>query len=145
MEKGTLTKTKATKKLPYQYTVGRRKTATARVRFYTDGKQDNGTMIVNERPIKEYFSVAEVDVIDQLLRLHTNGLEGSFTVKVEGSGKHSQAEAVRHGIARLLIQVHPDLRPLLKQNGFLTRDARRKERKKPGLKRARKSPQWSKR
>jgi small subunit ribosomal protein S9 len=102
-------------------------------------------MIINEKPIKDYFSVAEIDVIDQLLRLNTNGLEGYFTVKVEGSGKHSQAEAVRHGIARLLIQVHPDLRPLLKQNGFLTRDARRKERKKPGLKRARKSPQWSKR
>ncbi len=145
MEKGTLTKSKTAKKLPYQYRVGRRKTATARVRFYTDGKETNGTMIVNEKPAAEYFSVAELDVIDQLLRLNTNAIDGYFTVKVEGSGKHSQAEAVRHGIARLLTDMHPDLRPLVKQHGFLTRDARRKERKKPGLKRARKAPQWSKR
>ncbi len=141
---GTLTSKKSTK-LPYIYAVGRRKTAVARVRFYTDDKQKPGTIIINEKPMNEYFAATEVDVIDQLLRLNTNGVDGYFTVKVVSGGKHSQAEAVRHGLTRLLVRLHEDFRGTVKPFGFLTRDSRRKERKKPGLKRARKSSQWSKR
>lgn len=142
---GTISAKPKAKKLPYLYAVGRRKTASARVRFHENAEQPAGSIVVNEKKAQEYFTESEYGVIDELLRLNTSGLEGHFTVKVAGSGKHSQAEAVRHGIARILIQIHPDMRATVKPRGFLTRDSRRKERKKPGLKRARKSPQWSKR
>ena len=77
---------------------------------------------------------------------HINGLtDASLTAKVSGGGKQAQAEALRLGIARLLLQINPEVRKNIKTAGYLTRDSRRKERKKPGLKRARRAPQWSKR
>ncbi len=127
----------------YYEGVGRRKTATARVRLYPDGK---GEFVVNDRPLREYFP-REVDVAHLLEPLKAIGLEGRFdvSVKVRGGGISGQAGAVRLGIARALLKWDPELRPVLRKGGFLTRDARVKERKKPGLKRARKAPQYTKR
>ncbi len=125
----------------YYYGTGRRKTASAQVRLYPGG---NG-IIVNEKPAEEYFPPEHI--------LHLKGpllateMEGKFriTVRVRGGGIPGQAGAVRHGIARALLQFDPELRPVLHKRGFLTRDPRVKERKKPGLKRARKAPQYTKR
>ena len=127
----------------YYEGVGRRKTATARVRLYPEG---SGEIIVNDRPLREYF-VRDVDVVHLLEPLKVTGMENRFniSVKVRGGGISGQAGAVRLGIARALLKVDPELRPILRKGGFLTRDARVKERKKPGLKRARKAPQYTKR
>ncbi len=128
----------------YYEGVGRRKTATARVRLYTDGRQ--GEIVVNGKPAEEYFPrLGDIKTI--LEPLQATGLEGKFfiSVLVKGGGISGQAGAVRHGIARALLKSDPELRPVLRRGGFLTRDARVKERKKPGLKRARKAPQYTKR
>lgn len=128
----------------YLRSVGRRKTAAARVRLITTG--GTGVITVNNRPYDAYFPVYELrEMIKAPLR--TAGKEGAFdvTAKVAGGGLHGQAEAVRHGIARALVKWNADLRKSLKAEGFLRRDPRAKERKKPGLKRARRAPQWSKR
>lgn len=129
--------------MEYYEAVGRRKTATARVRLFPGG---DGAIIVNERPLDEYFA-REVDVLHLKEPLRATATENRFniSVKVEGGGMNGQAGAVRLGIARALLKVEPDLRPILRQGGFLTRDARVKERKKPGLKRARKAPTFTKR
>jgi len=129
----------------YYEGVGRRKAATARVRLYPGG-DDGSDIIVNGKPLREYF-VREVDVARLLEPLKVSGVEGRFnaSVKVAGGGISGQTGAVRLGIARALLKVDPGLRPVLRQGGFLTRDARAKERKKPGLKRARKAPQYTKR
>lgn len=126
----------------YYYGTGRRKSATAQVRLYPGG---NG-MIVNEKPAEEYFS-RESDLLQLKEPLVATGMEGQFriTVRVNGGGISGQAEAIRHGIARALLEADPELRPTLRKRGFLTRDPRVKERKKPGLKRARKAPQYTKR
>jgi len=126
----------------YYYGTGRRKSATARVRLYPG---DNG-IVVNEKPAEEYFS-REIDLVHLKEPLVITGMEGKFriTVRVNGGGISGQAGAVRHGIARALLEVDPELRPTLRKGGFLTRDPRVKERKKPGLKRARKAPQYTKR
>ncbi|MGA9350918.1 MAG: 30S ribosomal protein S9 [Anaerolineae bacterium] len=126
----------------YYEGVGRRKTASARVRLYPG----EGNVVVNDKPAGEYFS-REQDVLHLLEPLKVTGTVGTFnvSVKVQGGGISGQAGAVRHGIARALLAVNPDLRPVLRKGGFLTRDARMKERKKPGLKRARKAPQYTKR
>ncbi len=94
----------------------------------------------------EYFS-REGDVLHLLEPLKVTDTVGTFnvSVKVQGGGVSGQAGAVRHGIARALLKADPNLRPVLRKGGFLTRDARMKERKKPGLKRARKAPQYTKR
>ncbi|MDP3971195.1 MAG: 30S ribosomal protein S9 [bacterium] len=127
----------------YLYAVGRRKTAVARVRYYKNGE---GEFLVNEKDVKKYFDTRETRAIAQSALKLTNLLgTGKITVKVIGGGKKSQAESIRHGISRVLLQIDADLRDVLKKAGFLTRDPRRKERKKPGLKRARRAPQWSKR
>ena len=127
----------------YYEGVGRRKSATARVRLYSGG---GGQMVVNGRPLAEHF-VRGVDVLHLLEPLKITGMEGRFdlSVKVSGGGVGGQAGAVRLGIARALLKVDPELRPVLRRGGFLTRDARVKERKKPGLKRARKAPTYTKR
>ena len=129
--------------MEYYEAVGRRKTATARVRLFSGG---DGTIVVNERPLEEYF-VREVDVICLKEPLQVTAMESRFniSVKVNGGGISGQAGAVRLGIARALLKTDPDLRPILRKSGALTRDARAKERKKPGLKRARKAPQYTKR
>ncbi len=128
----------------YHYGTGRRKSATAQVRLYPG---DNGDgIVVNEKPAEEYFS-REIDLLYLKEPLVVTGMEGKFrvTVRVNGGGISGQAGAIRHGIARALLEADPELRPTLRKGGFLTRDSRVKERKKPGLKRARKAPQYTKR
>ncbi len=133
------------KRKGYLYDVGRRKTASARVRFYENGDKKAGSVEVNGVPHDEYFPAAEADVVMDPIGLINEGVDGYFTVKVVGGGVRSQAGAVRHGITRILADQHEDAHDIFKQRGFLTRDPRMKERKKPGLKRARRAPQWSKR
>jgi len=127
----------------YYEGVGRRKTATARVRLFPGG---DGSIVVNERSLDEYFARG-MDIVHLRGPLEATATENHFnvSVKVNGGGITGQADAVRLGIARALIKADPDLRPVLHKGGFLTRDARVKERKKPGLKKARKAPQYTKR
>ncbi|HUT19032.1 MAG TPA: 30S ribosomal protein S9 [Anaerolineae bacterium] len=128
----------------YYEGVGRRKAATARVRLYTEDNQ--GQIVVNGRPADEYFTrLGDIQAIRE--PLEAVGLEGNFfvSVLVKGGGVTGQADAVRHGLARALLKSDPELRPTLRRGGYLTRDPRVKERKKPGLKRARKAPQYTKR
>jgi len=126
----------------YYQGTGRRKSATARVRLYPG----DGTIIVNDKPVEEYFS-RNRDILHLSGPLRATATQDSFkvTVQVKGGGVYGQAGAVRHGIARALLEADPSLRPTLRKGGFLTRDPRAKERKKPGLKRARKAPQYTKR
>jgi small subunit ribosomal protein S9 len=127
----------------YYEGVGRRKTATARVRIYPGG---DGTFIVNDRPVAEYFSrVGDVDHLMAPLRAVEQEGRFNVSVHVNGGGVTGQAGAVQHGLARALLRLDPELRPILRQAGYLSRDARMKERKKPGLKRARKAPTYTKR
>ena len=129
--------------MEYFEAVGRRKAATARVRLYPGG---DGSIVVNEKPLEQYF-VRGKDVIALMGPLQATATEHRFniSIKVKGGGITGQAGAVQLGIARALLKVDPDLRPILRKGGFLTRDARVKERKKPGLRRARKAPQYTKR
>ena len=129
--------------MDYYEGVGRRKAATARVRLFPGG---DGTIVVNERPLDTYF-VRGKDIVRLKGPLEATAMENHFnvSVKVNGGGITGQADAVRLGIARALLEADPDLRPTLRKGGFLTRDARVKERKKPGLKKARKAPQYTKR
>jgi small subunit ribosomal protein S9 len=123
--------------------VGRRKTAIARVRLIKNGK---GIITVNGKPYDKYFTVYELrNAVTS--PLETVGQSDAVDVSafVAGGGIHGQAEAVRHGISRALIILNPTFRKSLKKLGYLTRDARKKERKKFGLKKARRAPQWSKR
>ncbi|MFA6537529.1 MAG: 30S ribosomal protein S9 [Patescibacteria group bacterium] len=127
----------------YLYSVGRRKTATAQVRLLKKGK---GEISVNGKDLKEYFPTLDVQervlaplkIVGQMEKLAVSAM-------VKGSGKIAQAEAIRHGLSRALLLLNPNFKKPLKKAGFLTRDPRVKERKKPGLKRARKAPQWQKR
>lgn len=132
-----------TEKTKYIEAVGRRKTSTARVRLTKSSKD---TFEVNGKVLKAYFPTAELQTVVKEALKKTN-LEGVFaiTAKITGGGIHSQAEALRLGIARALQTNEPELRKPLKVEGLLTRDPRAKERRKFGLKKARKSPQWSKR
>ena len=123
--------------------VGRRKTSTARVRLYVGG---SGSVVVNDKPGQVFFS--RTDDYAHLVELLTvTGTEGRYniTAYVNGGGVTGQADAVRMGLARALTKVDPTFREALRRTGALTRDARAKERKKPGLKRARKAPQYTKR
>ncbi|MFA6410628.1 MAG: 30S ribosomal protein S9 [Candidatus Buchananbacteria bacterium] len=127
----------------YLYAVGRRKKSVARVRLFKKGE---GKITVNEKDCKKYFPTDELQrIILQPLEVLGKQKEFDFTIKVAGGGSHGQAEACRHGISRALIVFDKDLRKVIKPHGFLTRDPRRRERKKPGLKRARRAPQWAKR
>jgi small subunit ribosomal protein S9 len=128
----------------YYEGLGRRKESTARVRLHTGGA--GNSFLVNEKPLEEYFS-REVDYTQIFKPLRVTGTEGRFdiTVKVNGGGVTGQAGAVRLGIARALLKADPDYRKKLREYGLLTRDPRAKERKKAGLKRARKAPQYTKR
>jgi small subunit ribosomal protein S9 len=127
----------------YFYGTGRRKTAVARVRLLPG----TGTVTVNGKGLTEYFGGRQLNeiMITQPLRVANRMGQFNISVKVVGGGTTGQVGAVRHGIARALIQSDETLRPALKKQGLLTRDARAKERKKPGLKRARKAPQYTKR
>ena len=124
------------------YATGRRKTSSARV-YLTKGK---GDITVNSKPLSEYFGrqVAQMLVM-QPLKLTELDEKVNIKVMVKGGGSFGQAGAIRHGISRALIDYDEELRPQLKKAGLLTRDPRKVERKKPGLKKARKSSQFSKR
>ena len=124
------------------YGTGRRKKSIARVRL-TEG---NGTITVNGAPLDEYFGTEILKVIVKQPLTATNTVSKYDVIcKVQGGGYTGQAGAIRHGIARALVEANAEFRPVLKSNGFLTRDPRMKERKKYGLKKARKAPQFSKR
>ncbi len=134
---------KAKKKDSFHYANGKRKTSVARVHLIPGGK---GEITINEKSMKEFCSVkSQQDSI--LAPLELVGLAGKVdvTAKVEGGGFNSQADAIRHGISKALLEYDEMFRAVLKKAGFLTRDSRVKERKKFGLKRARRAPQFSKR
>ncbi len=128
----------------YYYGMGRRKTAVARVRLYPNG---DGSITVNGKSSRLYFGQrdAVISVMTAPLRLLDLGNDYNMTVRVVGGGTSGQAGAIRHAVARALVRVNPEWKPTLRKAGFLTRDPRMKERKKPGLKRARKAPQYTKR
>lgn len=128
----------------YIETVGRRKTASARVRLTP---WNATTVTVNERSLDQYFPYTTLqNVVTEVLKTEGAGIgDYTITAKVTGGGISAQAEAIRLGIARALLKEDPDRRMALKEKGYFKRDARAVERKKPGLKKARKSPQWSKR
>lgn len=149
----TTKKTKAVKKekpeaekmaKPGKYfaAIGRRKTAIARVRLIPSEKQ----IIINGKDIKKYFPTQDLHIIVKA-PLDMMGVLENFgvTAITKGGGIHAQAEAIRHGISRALVSFDPEFRKRLKKAGFLTRDPRMRERKKFGLKRARRAPQWQKR
>ena len=124
------------------YATGRRKTSSARVYL----KKGKGTIVINDRKLDEYFGrkVAQM-LVKQPLELAELSEKIDLDVKVKGGGSFGQAGAIRHGISRALVSYDEELRPQLKKAGLLTRDPRKVERKKPGLVKARKSKQFSKR
>ncbi len=132
----------------YYEAVGRRKTASARVRLFTcqPFEGEKGKITVNEKPYNEFFPTFELQqiVISPLKKMKSlNRFE--VTIKVKGGGIKGQAGAVRHSLSRALVKFNIDFAKKLKRAGFLSRDPRKKERKKPGLKKARRAPQWRKR
>ena len=127
---------------PFFYGTGRRKKSIARVRVYAG----TGKIIINDREIDDYFGLETLKlIVRQPLALTETSEKFDVICKVQGGGVTGQAGAIRHGIARALLQYDENLRPALKKAGFLTRDPRMKERKKYGLKGARRAPQFSKR
>ena len=127
---------------PYFYGTGRRKSSVARVRVYNG----TGKITINDRDIEEYFGLETLKlIVRQPLALTGNLDKFDIVCRVAGGGVTGQAGAIRHGLARALLQFDENLRPALKKAGFLTRDPRMKERKKYGLKGARRAPQFSKR
>ena len=130
-------------KKPYLYGTGRRKSSVARVRLFQNG---TGAITINGRDIDEYFGLETLKMVCRQ-PFEVTGTEGKFDVEctVSGGGFTGQAGAIRHGISRALLEVDGDYRKVLKSAGLLTRDPRMVERKKPGLKKARKASQFSKR
>ena len=129
-------------KQPYFYGTGRRKSSVARVRVYAG----SGNITINGRDINDYFGLETLKlIVRQPLVLTDNADKFDIVCTVAGGGVTGQAGAIRHGISRALLQYSDELRPVLKKAGFLTRDPRMKERKKYGLKAARRAPQFSKR
>ena len=127
----------------YYYGTGKRKTSIAKVRLYLD---DGGPIIINNKPMDEYFNWAPwQSIVVEPLRVSNALNRFRVVVRVIGGGVHSQAQAIRHGIARALLAYDSELKPGLRRQGFITRDARIKESKKYGLKRARRAPQYTKR
>lgn len=123
--------------------VGRRKTAIASVRL---AKADKGSVTVNGKSVKDYFKTDErAKIAEEALATAESAEHYAVIAHVEGGGVAAQADAVRHAISRALTKAEPNTRKVLKAAAFLKRDPRAKERKKPGLKKARKAPQWSKR
>ena len=130
-------------KNPYKYGTGRRKSSVARVHLFENG---TGSITINGRSIDEYFGLETLKMVVRQPLNATNTLgKVDIVATVEGGGVSGQAGALRHGISRALLQVNPEFRPILKKAGFLTRAPRMKERKKYGLKAARRAPQFSKR
>ena len=130
-------------KKKYFYGTGRRKSSVARVRVYENG---TGSIIINGRDIDDYFGLDTLKLLVRQPMVTTDTLgKVDLVVTVAGGGVSGQAGAIRHGVARALVAMNAELRPALKAAGFLTRDPRMKERKKYGLKAARRAPQFSKR
>jgi len=127
---------------PLTQTTGRRKRAVARVRL----RPGTGVITINKRPLEDYFpNATHRMILTEPLRVTSTDETYDVDATLHGGGVTGQAGAIRLGIARSLIEIDPELRPTLKQAGFLSRDAREKESKKYGLKKARKAPQYSKR
>jgi len=127
----------------YFEAIGRRKTAVARVRLFTKGDKE---FLVNNKPYQQYFQTAEDQEMCVASMKKMKCLDKfRITAKVKGGGHTAQAEAIRHGTARVLVDFNQNFRKRLRKAGFLTRDPRMRERKKFGLKRARRAPQWAKR
>ena len=127
---------------PYYYGTGRRKSSVARVRLYAG----TGKITINDRDIDDYFGLETLKlIVRQPLAITDTTEKFDIVCRVSGGGVTGQAGAIRHGLSRALLQYDESLRPALKKAGFLTRDPRMKERKKPGLKKARRAPQFSKR
>jgi small subunit ribosomal protein S9 len=126
----------------YIKAIGRRKTASAQVRIYLSGK---GEIVINGKPVEKYFDEDRAAIAVQPLKLTGVGKEVDISILAKGGGVNSQAEAVRHGLARVLVLLDPELDGAIRAKGWMTRDSRKVERKKPGLKKARRAPQWSKR
>jgi len=140
MEKEKKTTTKKSKSV---YAKGGRKTATCQAFIFQGGK---GDIKINGKDMKEYFPTDNVqNIVKSALVAVAMDKAVDVTIKVSGGGTFSQAGACRHAISRALEIINPEFRPVLKALGFMTRDPRVKERKKPGLKGARRAPQWSKR
>ena len=132
-----------TPKKPYFYGTGRRKSSVARVHVYPNG---SGKITINNRTIDNYFGLDTLKLIVRQPLVSTDMLDKvDIEATVIGGGFTGQAGAIRHGISRALLSVNEEFRPILKKEGFLTRDPRMKERKKYGLKAARRAPQFSKR
>ena len=132
-----------TPKKAYFYGTGRRKSSIAKVRVYPNG---TGAITINDRDIDNYFGMETLKyIVRQPLEATEMTGKVDLDVKVQGGGFTGQAGAIRFGLSRALLQIDPEYRPTLKQAGFLTRDPRMKERKKYGLKAARRAPQFSKR
>lgn len=143
IEKSAITQ-KELKNGEYIEAVGRRKTATARVRITPAGKN---TFTINNKTLVAYFPTEALQSTakSSLVNSKLENIKFSVSAMVKGGGKQAQAEALRHGVARALVEFDIELRKTLKKLGFLKRDPRKKERKKFGLKGARRAPQWSKR
>ncbi len=131
-----------TNKEQYNYAVGRRKTATCSVRIY----EEKGDITVNDKNINDYFkNKSLVDLALEALTLLNLIGKYKITTKTKGGGIKAQAQSIKLGIARALLKIDPEYKKTLKSKNLLTRDPRSKERKKPGLRKARRAPQWSKR
>lgn len=137
---------KAAKEEVYFYALGRRKSSIAQVRLYEDSKATDLDVIINDKKMKDYFPTANLQNT-LLAPLKAVGLHGKMrmTVVVRGGGVTGQVEAARLGVARALVKFNEEFKKQFKVLGYMTRDAREVERKKPGLKGARKAPQWAKR
>jgi len=144
-KKKIVSKKKVVKEKPIRYfeAVGRRKTAVARVRLFTRGEK---IFLINNKPLEVYFPIPKLQETIKTPLLKMKCLDKfRITTIIKGGGLSGQAEALRHGISRALVLFNPDFRKKLKKAGFLKRDPRMRERKKFGLKRARRAPQWAKR
>jgi small subunit ribosomal protein S9 len=129
----------------YFYGIGKRKTSIAQIKAYPSSKNQS-EIIVNEKKAEDYFTVSRLaDVIKSPLAVAGQDKKFNIVIKVSGGGINSQAEAIRLGISRALVVFDSQLKKPLRDKGFMTRDARKVERKKPGLRKARRAPQWAKR
>ena len=139
------TKEETNNEARYFYGLGKRKTAIAQVRLYPVEKNEMG-IVVNEKNMEDYFTIVRhQEVVKSPLPVAGTELKFDVSAKVTGGGVNAQAEAIRLGISRAMVKFNEELKKPLRDLGFLTRDARIVERKKPGLKKARRAPQWAKR
>ena len=144
-EAGEESKKEAVKTVRYFYGLGKRKTSIAQIKVYPSDKGQT-EVVVNDKKMDDYFTVSRLkDVILSPLAVAGQNKKFSVVVKVAGGGINSQAEAIRLGISRALVESDAALKKPLRDKGFMTRDARKVERKKPGFRKARRAPQWAKR